>query len=534
MNTLKSENYLHDVFRTLYANGTVIKRVFLVFVVITLMLPLLLKQSWFITAEVMVQSKKLAQADGATSSLLRETDKFLPPTLADMETESSILRSPTMIRAAVSKMLEEGYFHETEASLVQRYITQPLNSYVIDPIDQHLIQPVREAFGLESAPVRDTSLEDLTFAVIEDMEISALPGTNIISVLYKASDPAVGTALVNHLLDAYLANRHQLHSNDLPEGFYEQKKQQYQDRLSDLEARRNVLLEKTGAANPDEEITFRLNAINLEEQALNQYRDRELESRRWLDYLESSLAMARKTKLTDYSFPFTFASTIDKVSVEDREIRQLGDRLIDQVGQYGLDNDVYRADSVPMQIQFAQIKRTRDQFLKVVSNRIAERKKDLDILSGVIAQKAQRITDYKARVHQLQEVQSEARQLNTEIEALHQAFFTYTQRYEESRSSGLLDGALSNAKVLSRPVEPTEASFPKPMLIIPLGVLTAMLLAIAIAYVREFFDHRFKHIAQIQQQLSLPVLMTINVEMPALPAPQKPGRLSWIRRSASN
>lgn len=533
MNTVKSENHLHDVFRTLYANGKVIKRVFLVFVVLTLMLPLLLEQRFDVTAEVMVQSKKLAQADDSTSSLLRETDKFLPPTLADMETESSILRSPSMVRVAVIKMLDEGYFR-SEEGLFQRYISQPLHDYLVDPLYRHLVQPVRDALGMEEEPVRDTSLDDLTFAVIEDLEVAAIPGSNIISVLYKAGDPALGTVLVNRLLDAYLANRHELHSNDLPENFYEQKKAQYQTRLVDLEARRNALLEKTGAANPDEEITFRLNAINLEEQALNQYRDRELESRRWIDYLENSLVAARKAKLTDYSFPFTFSNTIDKVAFEDREIRQLGDRLIDQVSRYGLDNDVYRTDSVPMQIQYAQIKRTRNQFLQVVGNRITERKKDLEILSGVIAQKTQRIAEYKARVQELQEVQSEARQLNTEIEALHQAFFTYTQRYEESRSRGLLEGAMSNAKVLSRPIQPTVASFPRPMLVIPLGILTALLLAVAIAYIREFFDHRFKHVTQIQQQLGLPVLMTINADLPALPNPDKGRRLPWTRLLANN
>jgi capsular polysaccharide biosynthesis protein len=36
------------------------------------------------------------------------------------------------------------------------------------------------------------------------------------------------------------------------------------------------------------------------------------------------------------------------------------------------------------------------------------------------------------------------------------------------------------------------------------------LLAIAFVYVREFFDHRFKHPAQITHELGLPVLLVIN------------------------
>ena len=519
-NHLKSENYLHEFFRTLFANRRLIKRVFLVFAAITLLLPLLLKQSFDIDAQVMVQSKKLPQVDTGSTSLLQNTDRFLPPTLADMETESSILRSPDLVRDTLDKMHQEGYFQDEDSVL---------RDYLIIPLHEHVFNPLRSALGLEADPVRDTRLDQLTLQILEDLEISPVPGSNVITVHYTASDPALGTLIVNRLLHNYLVQRHELHSNDLPETFYEQKKVQYQKRLGNLEGQRLALLEQTKAANPEEEITFNLNAINLDKQALNQYRDRQLENQRWLDYLQKSLAVARKAKLSDYSFPFTFANTIDNVAFEDREIRQLGERVVEQISQYGYEGDIYRHDSVPMKILYAQADRTRKQFLQVVSNRISERQKALDIIAGVITQKTTRIDEYKARIHELQNVQSTLRQLNTEIEALHQAFFTYTQRYEESRSRSLLDGGLSNARVLSRPFEPTEASFPQPMLIIPLGLLTALLLAIAIGYIREFFDHRFKHPAQIQQQLDLPVLMTINAEQATLPNPHKPGSLPWIR-----
>ncbi|MNQ60193.1 Tyrosine-protein kinase ptk [compost metagenome] len=130
----------------------------------------------------------------------------------------------------------------------------------------------------------------------------------------------------------------------------------------------------------------------------------------------------------------------------------------------------------------------------------------------MIDQKTKRINDYKSRIRELQQTQSKLRQVDTEIDALHKAFFTYTQRYEESRGAGLLDNDLSNARILSAPYEPTEASFPKPLLIIPFGLFTGLLLAIALVYVREFFDHRFKHPAQLTHQLGMPVLLVINAD----------------------
>jgi uncharacterized protein involved in exopolysaccharide biosynthesis len=534
MDTLRHENPLYPLLYTLYANRRLIKRVFLAFAALVLLLPLLLRSTYDISAEVLVQSKKVAQTEPNSASLQQETDKFLPPTLADMETESSILRSPELVRATLDSLRQEGHFAE-EDGLLKQVLLNPLRDYLINPLRERLLDPLLAALGFAAEPVRDSRLDELTLATLEDLEVVPLPGSNVIAVHYRAGEPALGTLFVNRLLDTYLMRRHALHSNDLPEAFYEQKKAQYQNQLGDLESQRLALLGRVNAANPEEEITFRLNAINQEEQALNQYRDRLLENQRWVDYLQNSLAMARKARLTDYGFPYTFANTLNNASFEDREIRQLGDRLIEQIGQYGAETDVYNPNSAPMQNLYAQISRTRQQFLQVIGNRISERQKELEVLSGVIAQKTTRITEYQARIRELQDAQGGLRQLNTEIEALHQAFFTYTQRYEESRSRALLDGGQSNAKVLSRPFEPTVASFPQPLQIIPLGLLTALLLAIAAGYIREFFDHRFKHPEQLPNQLGLPVLMTINDTQPtALPNPHKPGSLPWIRHWASD
>ncbi|PWB35151.1 lipopolysaccharide biosynthesis protein [Pseudomonas sp. SDI] len=524
------ENYLHEFFRIFFANRQLVKRVFLVFAVLTLLLPLFLKQSFDITAEVIVQSKKLSQSDTNTT-LQQETDKFIPPSLADMETESNILRSPTLIRQTINQLRAEGTY-QTSPGVMESLLFGPLRRFVVNPLREYLINPARHLLGLEVDPVRDTQLDALTEQAVKSLKVETLPGSNVISVTYSFPDPAVGTLFVKRLLDNFLKNRQDLQSNELPETFYEQKKLQYQTRMDDLESKRLGLLESVASSDPKEEITFRLNAINTEEQALNLFRDRLLQSQNWLDYLKTSRAAASSNKLNDYTFPYTFTTTVDNVAFEDREIKQLGEQLTTQVSRYGSDLAVFQPGSEPMLLQREQIARTRQQFLKIVDNRIQERERDLGVVQEVIAQKTQRIADYKDRVHQLQETQSKARQLDTEIDALHKAFFTYTQRYEESRSQGQLDN-LSNARILSAPYEPSDPAFPKPLLIIPFGLLTGLLLAIALVYVREFFDHRFKHPAQLSHQLGLPVLLVINDQTPEQPNPYSgwslPRLLHWVR-----
>ncbi|MBK0057589.1 lipopolysaccharide biosynthesis protein [Pseudomonas sp. S44] len=523
MTTQPKENYVHEFFRIFFANRQLVKRVFLIFAVIAVILPLVLKQSFDITAEVIVQSKKLSQSD-TSSSLAQQADQFIPPSLADMETESNILRSPTLIRQTISQLRQEGQY-QAEPGLLRRTVIDPLRHGIVDPLHRLL--------GKSVADERDTQLDELTDQAVKDLKIETLPGSNVISVTYSADDARLGTLFVARLLDNFLKNRQDLQSNELPETFYEQKKLHYQARLGDLEGQRLALLTAIGSSDPKEEITFRLNAINTEEQALNLQRDRKLENQQWLDYLQSSLAAASKAKMADYAFPYTFTTTVDNVAFEDREIKQLGEQLTTQLARYNGDATVFQPGAEQMVMARQQIAQLRGQFLKIVENRIRERQQDLAVTQQVIDQKTQRIGEYKNRITELRETQSKTRQLDTEIDALHKAFSTYAQRYEESRGQGLLDGSQSNARILSAPYEPATASFPKPGLIIPFGLVTGLLLAIALVYVKEFFDHRFKHPAQISHELGLPVLLVINDQTPALPNPHKswslPRLMHWVR-----
>ncbi|MDR1888036.1 MAG: hypothetical protein LBQ81_01400 [Zoogloeaceae bacterium] len=520
------ENYLREFLRILFANRRLIKRIFLVFAAITLLLPLTLKQRFEITAEVIVQSKKLSQTNTSTI-LASDPDKYIPPSLTDMETEGNILRSSTLVRQTIAGLRDEGRY-SVKPGLPDRLFFLPLKRFVSDPLRAHVINPLRTWFGLEVDPVRDTTLDVWTQQAIEDLTIETVPGSNVVLVAYRSPDPAQGTRFVERLLDNYLKIRQSLQSNDLPQSFYEQKKAQYEARLNDLENRRQTLLNAAHASDPKEEITVRLNFINTEEHALNTYRDRALENQHWLEYLKQNLVSAKKAGLTDYTFPFAFVNIADDAVYEDREIKRLGEQLMELVSSYNKTSETFQENSPPVQELRAQIVHARQQFLKVVENRIRERGSALEVVNAIIAQKTARINEDKARVRQLQEVHSKLRQLDTEIGALHQAFFSYTQRYEESRGQNLIDNAMSNARVLSPPFEPTEPAFPKPLLIIPLGLVTGLLLAIALSYIREFFDHRFKHPRQIRQHLDLPVLMVINaVEAPVI-NPHKNWSRKWF------
>ena len=139
------ENYLHEFFRIFFANKQLVKRVFLIFAVIALVLPLMLKQSFDITAQVIVQSKKLSQGD-ATTSLTVDNATFIPPSLADMETESNILRSPALIRQTISELRDKGEYTPSPG-MFSKLVAEPFKRYVTSPLREYVINPVRIALG---------------------------------------------------------------------------------------------------------------------------------------------------------------------------------------------------------------------------------------------------------------------------------------------------------------------------------------------------------------------------------------------------
>ncbi|MEB2317226.1 MAG: Wzz/FepE/Etk N-terminal domain-containing protein [Pseudomonadota bacterium] len=513
-NVYPSENYLHEFLRIFFANRRLIAKVFLAFALVTLLVAFFGPKNYDVTAEVIVLSKKLTQADASTGVLSQESTKFIPPSLADMETESNVLRSSSLLREVARSLHERGEFPLVEGWL-SRFVTGPARQAIMPPLNAWILDPVRDALGLEREPKADNTVEKLALEAADALTVETLPGSNVISLVYRDPDPERARVFVHALLERYLARRAELQSSELPVAFYNEKRNQYRQRLSELEDSRLALLRGVTATEPSVEIASTLEMARQEQRLLNELNDRRLEQASWLAYLREHLAKARRTGSQQaFSFPYSFTDTASGVAYEDREIRQLGENLAQLSIRYGNEAATFRDDSKRMQQLQEQIDRARGQFIAVVENRIGERARAAAVVDRLIAQKEERIRSMRERIDTLQAVLPAVRQLDTEIDSLHGAFTAYTQRFEERRSGQAFDEQeMSNTRVLSWPVVPDSPAFPKPLHVLLIGLLSGALLSIATGYLREFFDHSFKHPHQVREKLGLPVLMTIDEQV---------------------
>ncbi|CAH1649835.1 Lipopolysaccharide biosynthesis protein [Hyphomicrobiales bacterium] len=84
---------------------------------------------------------------------------------------------------------------------------------------------------------------------------------------------------------------------------------------------------------------------------------------------------------------------------------------------------------------------------------------------------------------QLRALERDARTLRDQLEQ-------YMQRYREAVARDTLNATPADARIISRAVEPTEASFPKKVPIVLLATLAMFLIALAIVVTRELLDGR--------------------------------------------
>lgn len=133
--------------------------------------------------------------------------------------------------------------------------------------------------------------------------------------------------------------------------------------------------------------------------------------------------------------------------------------------------------------------------VQVVDRNIVAAKRDLEV----------RNTEMK----ELEETQSTINELTVLIASQEKLFLDYKTRYEAERAREQAPGNLINAKVIEYaavPARPTRSR----MFFIKVAILGGFMLAVLIAFLREYFDMRLKRPEEAERALGVPVMGSIG------------------------
>lgn len=495
MNTPISNNdFIRETIGLLFANKDLIIKIFAVFAVLALIAPLVQTKKFMVTGEIIILAKKLHQGGGHGEYIASgSTAKSIPVSLTDMETESNILRSLSLQKTAVEELIDQGIII-LEPGLIER-----LTPSFLEPDDEALI--------------KKKLVEDFTFYIFNDIEIAPIPGSNIISIIYEGEAPELGRDVVARLMQLYLKKRRELVLAQAPEDFFGNKKELFKQRLRELENKRLDLFNRNSVSDPESELALTLDNINDEENELNQLRDTRLENQQWLTYLGEQLNTLKAADITQSTFPFSFGGggSISDETYIDSEMKEESRQIAELHTEYANAKLSFKADSIKITKLVRRIKLQKERLVTLIDNRITERGHGIKVLDTLIQSKLDRIETFNQRAELLKRVASEDADIDTELNAVNDAYFKYSQFYEEKRSEQFAQlDELTNVKILSLPAVPLEPSSLNPLIVMIIILITGGMSAVTLVFLQEFFDSRFKFKSQLEQELGLPVIAVFD------------------------
>lgn len=338
-------------------------------------------------------------------------------------------------------------------------------------------------------------IKKLVWKVQKNLTTELTPRSNIFDVVLKWKDRREAEIILETLMNEYLNYRAGIYSPVEAQAFFKKQLEIFSKNLIEMENNLIRLAEHSNSAQPSREIEHNLLLEKNLATSLNEVRNRWVESKNYISYLESALS----------SPDIHFFNFIDNI-----EIGRFSDKL-----QYLLIEresllKIYQPDSKKVRMMERQINDMYKTFKSEVKGYVDDQKAKLYAMEKTMDSLEERLTKFSSKNIKLYKNMVETRRINREIRMLEDSYITFAKRWEQARIESTTDSnrlfavsILGNAQAAQAPV------FPNKRTIIPIGILLGLLLGFAIGFLMEFFDHTFKRPEDAMTYADLPHICSI-------------------------
>ena len=358
--------------------------------------------------------------------------------------------------------------------------------------------------GAEAEPTsKDTQgeLGDLEKekAIFSAITVEPVFDANMISVSLESPHQYQVADVLNKLLEIYIQYHKQMYSNIESEGFYNDQKVHYGEKLKQARDKLKAFNKNNDLVNMEGQVTANLGVISqftgelhrmevgiieleakikLLEEGLS-FQDDQITLSREIRALPVIVELARGLvplliKRTEISKTFTKQS---------REYKQIDDQIKMLRGEIKRESvNASRSDSMDLKT------------LKVKRDALAKR---IDLLIG-----RNKTFDLK---------QQELNALSLDVEIAEKNYLLYGTKTEDSRMYAKRNETnLSNVVIAEPAITPTKAKSPDILLAFQVSIVLGLFAAFLLPFILESMDHKIKTTDDIEQVLSLPVVCNYN------------------------
>lgn len=450
-----TEEYLREIMMIFFMRKKIILGVTLGMLVGAILITLLWPRTYTVTGTILVKNRQLSKSPETienTETRVWEVD------LATMTTEMKILTAPDLIRSTIDDLNEAGTL----------------------------------AAGAKLSPEAVAALAD---TVVDKLTATVVPASNIIELTLRGGRPKRLRTILDSLMENYIAYRSGIYNPHKASGFYKDEADIFRKNLLNMDKNLVNLANKANSAEPGMEIQNNLELRkNLEQQQENLRQERENQLLT-IQYLKENLG---KKNLQFFS------------SVDNHSVNLLSDKMqevyIEKTNSLRIfteTSDQVRSIDEQLQMLYAALKQEVQSYIGSLENKVDVINKQLAMIRDRIKQ----LTDRNIALHKILVTQQ---RLKNESQVLEQSYKVFATRSEEARISTTTDlDSLYSISILTKPLTPTEPTFPNGKIVIPIGLLAGFLLGMSLGFMVEYFDYTFKSPSDTLQYAGLGTLFSI-------------------------
>ena len=340
------------------------------------------------------------------------------------------------------------------------------------------------------------------------LDVKPARESNVISISYKAVDPGFAAAVANAFTQAYIETNVELKvepARQYAKWFGEQGKS-LRDNLEKAQAKLSAYQQEHGIVAIDERLdneTAKLNELSTQLTVVQ-------------GQTSDAQSKQRSGAASDTLPEVVQNPTIGALKVE---LARQEAKLQELAGNLGRNHPQYqRAESEIATLKQRLDAETRHITSGFSTSRAVGRDKEAELKAAIEAQ--------KKKLLELKHHRDEVAVLMRDVDAAHKAYEAVSQRFNQTSLES--QSTQTNVSVLTPAAEPTEPSFPKPLLNTLVSVFFGTLLGVGAALVLEMFDQRIRSVDDLGGMLQLPILGVIEKQQR-----RGPIRLAfWSRKSA--
>ena len=340
--------------------------------------------------------------------------------------------------------------------------------------------------------------------------------TNLIDVSYSSPDPQLSYGVLKTLSNLYMEKHVAVHRPPGSYKFFAQETQSYHQAMEASEARLRSFEEQQGAAAPELEradlamqVTNSVGQLHLAQEAIAADQQRIRSDQQQMLTTPQRSATLRSTtpadKLLAVLQPALLAAETKRTQL-----------ALKYDPQYPLvkeaDQEVTTAKAAIAEAEktrYITLATNRDPTFELLREDLAKTESDLAAQRANLAAVKQSIQSLQAQMVDLDQKSLTQQDLLRDLKANEDNYLLYLSKREQERTSDALDKTrIANVAIAVPPEIPALPTHGFPIVVL-FALAFATVLAIAVAYLVDYFDSSFHTPAQVIDMLGIPVVVAV-------------------------